>query len=346
MVSLGKGADLAAARASGVMEAIEDAMAEQIDQLLVLGSVNDLRRRHRLIDVDGLPSRTDSPYHPDLPLLWIQGRDLLTDMPRWVPYEMVHTAYTLPQPTGTGCFVASSNGLASGNHLLEAISHGICEIVERDAATLHSVRDPARRAERLVDQGTIDDQRCSEALDRIAGAGLSAVIFDITSDVGIPAFSCLVAELGGDGAWAGYLAGGMGCHPDPGVALLRALTEAAQDRLAFITGARDHPEGWDQARRYRAHCDGDRVPPSRLEAIRPFTASAGLRSESLDADVDWELAALRSAGVQEVVSVDLTREDLGIPVVRIVIPGLEGPATTTRSCRLGRRAMEVARAGG
>ena len=57
---------------------------------------------------------------------------------------MVHTAYTLPRPTGTGCFIATSNGLASGNHLREAISHAICETVEREAATFHGRARSAR----------------------------------------------------------------------------------------------------------------------------------------------------------------------------------------------------------
>src|SRR5215469_10316258 len=52
VVSLGKGLDLAAARASGVMESVEAYMAERITQPLLLGSVNDLRFSHRLIDVD------------------------------------------------------------------------------------------------------------------------------------------------------------------------------------------------------------------------------------------------------------------------------------------------------
>ena len=50
----------------------------------------------------------------------------------------------------------------------------------------------------------------------------------------------------------------------------------------------------------------------------------------------WELDALRSAGLGEVVVVDLTREEFGIPVVRVVIPGLEGPAGIVSGCRLGR----------
>ena len=124
MVSLGKALDLAGARASGVMESIEAFMAERIIQPLILGSFNDLQFSHRLVDVDALPRTASSRYHPDFPILWIEGDELLSGGRVWVPYETVHTAYTLPAPTGTGCFTATSNGLASGNHLLEAISHG------------------------------------------------------------------------------------------------------------------------------------------------------------------------------------------------------------------------------
>ena len=83
-----------------------------------------------------LPLAPGSPFSPDLTLLWIEGMDLLGGGPVWVPFELVSTNYTLPLPPGSGCFQANTNGLASGNHSLEAISHGLCEVVERDATTL------------------------------------------------------------------------------------------------------------------------------------------------------------------------------------------------------------------
>jgi len=340
-VSLGKGLDLAAAKASGVMESIEAFMAERVTLPLVLGSVNDLGSSHPLVDVDLLPRTADSVYHPDAPILWIEGRELLSGARRWVPYEMVHTAYTLPRPTGTGCFVATSNGLASGNHLLEAISHAICETVERDAATLHSVRAPEDTASCRIDPRTVDDPGCCEALDRLARAGMSVTIWDITSDTGIPAFRCQIAERRRPPVVTAHDAEGMGCHPDRNVALLRALTEAAQSRLGVISGARDDPAGWDYARGTDQEAPAPAADPSG-EAARDFTAVAGLDSDSFDADVAWELAALRSIGISEVVAVDLTHQDFGIPVVRVIIPGLEGPVTTVPACRLGQRAAKLA----
>jgi YcaO-like protein with predicted kinase domain len=341
-VSLGKGLDLAAAKASGVMESIEAFMAERLTQPLVLGSVSDLRSSHPLVDVDLLPRTTDSVYHPDAPILWIEGRELFTGTPRWVPYEMVHTAYTLPRPTGTGCFIATSNGLASGNHRLEAISHAICETVERDAATLHSVRAPEDTASRRIDPRTVEDPGCGEALGRLDRAGMLVAIWDITSDIGIPAFICRIAERRRPPVVTADDAEGMGCHPDRNVALLRALTEAAQSRLDVISGARDDPSGWDYGD--YAHETGQEpstAPEMAGEAVRDFTAVPMFDGDSLDADVAWELAALRSAGISEVVAVDLTHEDFGIPVVRVIVPGLEGPTTTVPNCRLGQRAAKL-----
>ena len=77
------------------------------------------------------------------------------------------------------------------------------------------------------------------------------------------------------------------------------------------------------------------------EAARDFTAVPVFDGDSLDADVAWELAALRSAGISEVIAVDLTHEDFGIPVVRVIVPGLEGPTTTVPNCRLGQRAAKL-----
>ena len=53
-------------------------------------------------------------------------------------------------------------------------------------------------------------------------------------------------------------------------------------------------------------------------------ARLGTRS---DADLAWELERLRAAGIEQVVVVDLTRPELRIPVVKVVIPGLEGLIT-------------------
>ena len=170
---------------------------------------------------------------------------------------------------------------------------------------------------------------------------MSVTIWDMTSDIGIPAFICRIAEQRQPPVVAAHDAEGMGCHPDRNVALLRALTEAAQARLGCISGARDDPAGWD----YGYGMDTEAPPGPEAdpdgEAARDFATVPAFDGDSLDADVAWELAALSSAGISEVVAVDLTREEFGIPVVRVIVPGLEGPVTTVPNCRLGGRAAEL-----
>jgi ribosomal protein S12 methylthiotransferase accessory factor len=76
---------------------------------------------------------------------------------------------------------------------------------------------------------------------------------------------------------------------------------------------------------------------------RPIEAVPDHRSETINGDVRALLKGLAQAGMDEVVCVDLTRDDIGLPVVRTVIPGLEGPDDHDGYVP-GRRANAVARA--
>ena len=58
---------------------------------------------------------------------------------------------------------------------------------------------------------------------------------------------------------------------------------------------------------------------------RDFHDVPSWESDTLREDVEWVLRRLRSAGIQQVLVVDLTKPELGLPVVRVVVPGLEGP---------------------
>jgi YcaO-like protein with predicted kinase domain len=324
-VSQGKGLDLAAARASGLMEAVETWHAEHVQLPLLLASDESLRGRHRVVDVAALPRLAVSRFHPELRLLWVEGRDLRDGAPVWLPYELVHLDFTLPLPEGSGAFLMGSNGLASGNHPLEAISHGLCELVERDAVTLwHLEGEPARRRTRLR-LDTVDDPACLQVLERLERAGLEVAVWEVTSDVGIPAFLCALAERSPEPTRPRVPTTGSGCHPAREVALLRALTEAAQVRATLISGSRDD---LGVAHSYEAFQDPDvsRRELARLRAEPPARSLRGVptfEGASFDEDVAWQLERLAAVGLGQVVVVDLTRPEFGIPVVRVVVPGLE-----------------------
>lgn len=321
-VAQGKGLTLAAAKASGVMEAVEVWHAERIVKPLKLASYNEMRGEHRLVDVVRLPRVRDSRYHPALPLLWIEGVELMGGGSVWAPFELVSANYTLPAPPGSGCFQANTNGLASGNHFLEAVSHGLCEVVERDARTLWQHRAPGSRARRVLDPRSITDADCQSILARFEAASLQVRMWDVTSDVGIASFVCLVMGREGDDTDPEF---GSGCHPVREIALLRALTEAAQARNTTITGARDdfHARLYSPAYRERRHKDCLQMLEAE-EAQRDFVHVPSVETPSLDADLRRIFARLRAVDIEQVIAVDLTRDAVGVPVVRVIVPGLEG----------------------
>jgi ribosomal protein S12 methylthiotransferase accessory factor len=322
-VSQGKGVDLDAARASGLMEALELYHAERITLPLKLASWNELRFSHALASVDALPRSAFSAFHADRALLWIEGVDLLTGQGLWLPYELVHMNYTHPFPSGSGCFVMSSNGLASGNHPLEAIVHGLCEVIERDATTLFHLLPEGQQDERRIDLATIDDPECRALLGAYARAGVSIAVWDVTSDIGVAAYLCVVCdENPNDFRRIGPIEG-MGCHPLREVALARALTEGAQARLTLIAGSRD-----DNGRaRYRGAQSPELIAKARLclsrSGARNFAETPSATSATLEGDLQWAFSGLSSAGITQAAVVDLTKAEFGIPVVRVVVPGLE-----------------------
>jgi len=320
-VSQGKGVELAAAKASGVMEAVETFHAEHITLPLKLASFEALRVDHPMVDVSSLPFSLERRYRRDRALLWIEGRNLMNDAPLWLPHELVHTDYTLPQPTGSGCFSANTNGLASGNHILEAIAHGIYEVIERDAITLWRLQT-GMLAGRSLDLDSVEDPACRALLARFDGAGLQMRVWNVTSDVGVACFFCLIMGQREDDTEPEF---GSGCHPVREVALMRALTEAAQARTTYIAGSRDDfdAEIYSRAARAERTRACRELMAADVEADA-FASVPSYESDTLWDDVAWTLDRLRAVGVEQVVVVDLTQKRFGIPVARIVIPGLEG----------------------
>jgi ribosomal protein S12 methylthiotransferase accessory factor len=173
-----------------------------------------------------------------------------------------------------------------------------------------------------VDLGTVDDPLCRELLDRYDRAGVEVAVWEATSDIGVPVYTCVIVDREPLRPIAPM--GGSGCHPSRAVALSRALTEAAQSRLTLITGARDdvhchaRPEGGALAAARRALDLLAASPP-----VRAFGEAPDHDGETFADDVAFLLGRLAGAGITQVITVDLSKPAFGIPVVRAVVPGLE-----------------------
>lgn len=319
-VAQGKGLDLDQAKVSALMEACESFHAEELGPIR-RATYREISASGAVVDPEALPA-AGKPFDPAASIGWVEGHDLLGGIACWLPAELVHSDYTL-EPEGS--FAAGSNGLASGNHLVEAAVAGICEVIERDAIALWHAAGLAAQAGRRVDLASVDDPACRALLARYAAAGIAVRVWDATSDIGAPVFLCQIRDAAPGEADRLRRWHGAGCHPDRTVALSRALTEAAQVRLTYIAGIRDDLAPPEYADPPGAEI-GDALADALAAAARPvaFHAIAQHAADDLAADLRWLLARLRAVGVGRVVACDLSRPEFGVPVVRVVIPGLEG----------------------
>lgn len=319
-VTQGKGSTLPAAKVSGIMEGLEHFCAETFAGPLLHASAADLTRQGRAPIAWPALTRTGRPFDADQPILWAAGRCLRDDRERWVPFELVHLDYRLPLPAGSGVFLASSNGLASGNTVAEATCHALTELIERhETAAFYDLSPTAQDARRLRME-TVDDADCRALLARLRAANVAIAAWDLTGRFGVPCFLCDLLDARPDAFRALPRARGIGCHADPAVALARAICEAAQSRLTLIAGSRDDIT--------RAEL---RAATARWEAAAqqihgrgtaPFDARRALAFDSFAHERHGLVERIAASAPEPPVWVDLSRADLPVAVVRVIAPGL------------------------
>lgn len=319
----GKGIDKEAAMTSAAMEAVETKIAEIAPARMRWASRHALEAGgENIIDLASTARCVPSEI-TEAALPWVTGLDICSDRPINVPWWLVGLDHRGKRPPG---FEQSSDGLASGNTPAEALLHGLCELVERDAWTLLQLATVEQLRERLIDPATIDDAVVNIMIERTRNAGMRIVLVDMTTDTGVPAFLAVLVPQGSgdrmDAQWS-QICGGCGCHPDPIRAILRAITEAAQSRLTAIAGSRDDfsPKiyqrlGNDDALKFIV--DFANIQGKAFRHFEELSATA-----TIDCKIKHIVGRLKARGIRQVVVVPMQDAGLPVSVVRVIVPGLE-----------------------
>ena len=297
---------------AGPDEAIHpnDAQLFSDDQLDNAESINAKGHPYNIV-----PPRLD----PDAPIEWTPVWSLTRQRHRWLPTSMLYSM--APEQRGPSDLIADSNGCAAGNTREEAILQGFYELAERDAFGIwwyNRLQVPA------VDLESFEDEYLASAQDYYARYKRELWMLDVTSDIGIPTFVALSRRTNAETEDIIY---GAGSHADTRLAALRAICELNQC-LTWLPrpGSRDgRPmiddplalKWWKTAR--LADCSW--LTPA-AEAP-PCTASRYQVIESTDSRDDVEhCRALVEARGMEFLVLDQTRPDIGMPVVRVIVPGM------------------------
>ena len=272
------------------------------------------------INAKGHPYNIVPPrFDPDAEIDWTPVWSFTRQGHRYLPTSML---YSMPaEERGPADPIADSNGCAAGNTLEEAILQGFYEVAERDAFAIwwyNRLRVPA------VDLSSFDDEYLATASDHYARYERDLWMLDVTSDLGIPAFVALSRRPNAETEDIIY---GAGAHADPCIAALRAICELNQC-LTWVPrpGKRDGRPTiddplalwwWKTAR--LADCSW--LAPAEDESLRKALHYPEIESKDTRQDVEHCRALVEARGMEFLV-LDQTRLDVGMPVARVIVPGM------------------------
>jgi bacteriocin biosynthesis cyclodehydratase domain-containing protein len=308
--SFGKGVTAAQARTGALCEAVERYCGLfHGDEPLVRASLHDLedglhpntclliseRQYHEREQWNGevppllwLGQRFDEEHETD----WVKAWSLTHERERHVPAALCYYGH---RDSFNDFAHADSNGNAAGTCVEDAILQGLLEVIERDAAGIWWYSRTPRPAV------AVQTPYVRAMTREYAARGRRLWLLDLTTDVGIPV--CAAVSMGErpEGLHVGF-----GAHLDPAIAVTRAISEANQ-MLAFKRGRRVYGE----------LSDWTFLEPEQAREM----ATVVQPSDDLRQDVLACVDILRRLGL-EVIVLDQTRADVGLPVVKVIVPGL------------------------
>ena len=261
----GKGGDDVAAQLSAIMEAVEFAVAEAPTVRVTVRSIEGMvsARLDSFVRAQSLPGG----YAVDrrARLAWVFRTMPCHWQIRCVPLDSVALAPTSGDPSP---FSQSSNGLGAGFTPPERPWHALCELIERDASTLWSIRSLRRCAATAIAPHGVAETGCAplprqDLRCRLPGDG-------VRSDDGSGRAGRHGPAVVRQAPTLFDVASGVCAHPSAIRALVGAIEEAAQTRISNITGARDDVDPAEYGLLSQA---GSRPITRRDVGLRPVPAS-------------------------------------------------------------------------
>lgn len=317
----GKGITKDHAKASAMMEGFERYSAERQDSdETIISTVSEISEKGNYIEPKSLNlnQTLEKKDLSELTLEWSIAHDLISCKDYYVPSNAVFHPYI--NDSYDSLFKSNTNGLASGNIIEEAILHGIFEVIERDA---WSIFELTHKNYSQINLDSIESEIVNKTIAKFESEGIKIKLMDFTADIKVPTIAASADDTVTRDA--GLLTLGMGTHLDPEVAILRALTEVAQSRATQINGAREDTVRADFARE---------AGYERMKRINKYyfrqedeqiniTDIENKSTKSINEDLKIVKDELTKNDIKHVLYTDLTRPELDISVVRVIIPEME-----------------------
>ncbi|RLC77587.1 MAG: hypothetical protein DRI61_11270, partial [Chloroflexi bacterium] len=272
-------------------------------------------------------------FDEEEPIEWVRGWSLTKKKEVLVPAVSV---FLLFKSRASKFPSISSNGLSSGNCMEEAVLHGICEVIERDSNYIvwkNRMKMPDLEVPRKLLSNFDEIKNFLEG--RISGK-ISINFKDYTTDLGIPA---IMAHLSTEKSKFGHPLHSMavGAHPDPQVALSRAVTEAFQVFPWYTVQYNTPVEHTTRGKWYQ---ELDISFLDKGEIKKSFGELPNLASDDLLENIRTCVSLLKKKGYETIV-VDLSKPPIPFPVIRVIVPGLQPVERRLSFPRISERCKEM-----
>lgn len=331
----GKGLTREAAIVSAVMEAVERQVAVRPKLPTFRESIPNVQR---FIDLDVLALL---PEARDLIVDCVEGTNLLTGATGPVPLALVQCPWF-----GDRLFrFTSTNGLASGNTLTEALYHALTELVERHTWSMYQGK--CHLLPRIYFGPNAEDLPLAKMIQLPSGMPVIDELVSAVQSAGLTIRArwleekflpvTMIASITESGLDMPMAHMGFGCSLNPVHALVRAITEAVQSRVVDIQAARedilrpDDPRGIvsDHARRLKWIPRNQWYHDLPAEEA-PLHCVPDESTPDVATDLQRVLAALEKIGIPQVIAVDISGRQEPVSVARVIVPEFETLALNGR----------------
>jgi len=315
----GKGVTVEQAEASAVMECIERYSAEMRESdEVVVGTYETAKSAMLAVDpADLILPLNILDIYRDKDIAWTQGFEMFRGEHILVPACAVYYPY-YPKDD-LQLFRWHTNGIASGNTMEEAILHALFEDIERDAWSIAEYQDRTYADILIRDKDSVP----GKLIQKFEEQGIEVHLKDLTNDLGVPTIGAAADDTRTKDPE--LLTIGVGTHLNPEIAAIRAITEVAQSRTTHKHGMKINAQlqktsrelGYQKIKEINHMWYGRNDTQIYLEDMKDLSTPYVLD------DIEIVLGKLMECGFDKVIAMDLTRPELGVPSVRMIVPGLE-----------------------
>ena len=316
--ALAEGAEWLSARATGDLPGYTGAREHEVSEALPLADLLS----HVASATPPVLERirtVDEAYH------WVRGHSLLTDQPVMVPLEYVR-------------LIGGPNGRASGNHLEEAVLHGLLEIFERRA---HITVLRNRMVVPTLDAASVPDPIIHQQIAFLNQHGIEVILKDLSFGGALPCVGAYFVDHNIPEEFQFRHFFKVGSSFDTREALLRMFTEYAQGRRAHEFLCAQAPDfetrlaevlNHDFRRLHTQPEDCDNFMSAFMFGCVPYQNADFLRAGEA-ANLVWQKGAedclddisaacrLCEELGKDCIVVDLTDPAFGFPVAQVIVPG-------------------------